>query len=157
ALQDSLTLALDQKMSWINDLRIVLSRLHVPVNLDIYEDLTTDAIDSAMQEVKRSMETWVDDTINTSSRLKDLLVGRLEMDSETGKLVKKPLDFRHYLRVNVPDHRVALTRMVLSSHSLAIERRRWKERGKKPVPKEWRLCRFCQVHIEEPAHAMFVC
>jgi hypothetical protein len=47
--------------------------------------------------------------------------------------------------------------MVLSSHSLAIERRRWKERGKKFVPKQWRLCRFCYAYIEDPAHAMFVC
>ncbi|KAJ7232807.1 hypothetical protein C8J57DRAFT_1091123 [Mycena rebaudengoi] len=47
--------------------------------------------------------------------------------------------------------------MILSSHSLAVERRRWKERRKPVVPKEWRLCRFCYVHIEDPAHAMFVC
>ncbi|KAJ7504847.1 hypothetical protein B0H11DRAFT_1611384, partial [Mycena galericulata] len=47
--------------------------------------------------------------------------------------------------------------MSLSSHSLAVERRRWKERGKKIVPREWRLCRFCQCSVEYPAHAMFVC
>ncbi|KAJ7663668.1 hypothetical protein B0H17DRAFT_939803 [Mycena rosella] len=47
--------------------------------------------------------------------------------------------------------------MVLSSHSLAVERRRWKERGKNIVPREWRKCRFCQDAIEDPAHAMFFC
>ncbi|KAJ7077519.1 hypothetical protein B0H15DRAFT_753475, partial [Mycena belliarum] len=47
--------------------------------------------------------------------------------------------------------------LVLSSHSLAIERRRWKERGKPTVPEQWRLCRFCYAYIEDPAHAMFVC
>ncbi|KAJ7090442.1 hypothetical protein C8R44DRAFT_648229 [Mycena epipterygia] len=47
--------------------------------------------------------------------------------------------------------------MVLSSHSLAVERRRWKERGKTAVPREWRKCRFCEDAIEDPAHAMFVC
>ncbi|KAJ7238918.1 hypothetical protein C8J57DRAFT_1086647 [Mycena rebaudengoi] len=47
--------------------------------------------------------------------------------------------------------------MILSSHSLAVERRRRKECRKPVVPKQWRLCRFCYVHIEDPAHAMFVC
>ncbi|KAJ7497881.1 hypothetical protein B0H11DRAFT_1715777, partial [Mycena galericulata] len=46
---------------------------------------------------------------------------------------------------------------VLSSHSLAVERRRWKERGKKIVPRQWRLCRFCYLYVEDPAHAMFQC
>ncbi|KAJ7714719.1 hypothetical protein B0H14DRAFT_2291101, partial [Mycena olivaceomarginata] len=64
---------------------------------------------------------------------------------------------RHYLRIKTSDHRRALTRMILSSHSLAVERCRWKERGKNVVPKEWRKCRFCQDAIEDPAHAMFLC
>ncbi|KAJ7440053.1 hypothetical protein B0H11DRAFT_1751065 [Mycena galericulata] len=45
--------------------------------------------------------------------------------------------------------------MVLSGHSLAVESCRWKERGKKIVPHQWRLCRF--FYVEDPAHAMFVC
>jgi hypothetical protein len=47
--------------------------------------------------------------------------------------------------------------MVLSAHSLAIERRRWKENGKKIVHENWRLCRFCYAYVKDPAHAMFVC
>ncbi|KAJ7883711.1 hypothetical protein B0H14DRAFT_2339414 [Mycena olivaceomarginata] len=47
--------------------------------------------------------------------------------------------------------------MILSSHSLAVERRRWKERAKPTVPREWRLCRFCHTFVEDPPHAMFVC
>ncbi|KAJ7893968.1 hypothetical protein B0H14DRAFT_2684341 [Mycena olivaceomarginata] len=47
--------------------------------------------------------------------------------------------------------------MVLSSPSLAVECRRWKERGKDIVPREWRKCRFCEVAVEDPAHAMFIC
>jgi hypothetical protein len=63
-------------------------------------------------------------------------MGRLELDSDSGKLAKKSLDFRHYLCLKTPDHRRALTRMVLSGHSLVMERRRWKERGKPMVPPE---------------------
>jgi hypothetical protein len=47
-----------------------------------------------------------------------------------------PGPFRHYLRVKTPEYWRALTRMILSGHSLAIERQRWKERGKKIVPRE---------------------
>ncbi|KAJ7911796.1 hypothetical protein B0H13DRAFT_2008690 [Mycena leptocephala] len=56
-----------------------------------------------------------------------------------------------------PEHHLALTRMVLSSHSLAVEHRRWQERGKPVVPREWRKCRFCQDSVEDPAHALFIC
>jgi hypothetical protein len=123
----------------------------------ISEDIGVKDVEVAMKYVEKSMEAWIDHEIETSHRVRDMLVGRLEMDSQSGILVKKSLDFRHYLRITSPEHRLALTKMVLSSHSLAIERRRWKERGKKIVPKQWRLCRFCYAYIEDPAHAMFVC
>ncbi|KAJ7728206.1 hypothetical protein B0H16DRAFT_1773906 [Mycena metata] len=152
-----ISLVRNQRLFWINDLRIVLSRLYVPVALNIGGDLDVPAVEAAMKCVEKSMEAWIDDEIESSSRVRDLLVDRLEMDSETKKLVKKSLDFRHYLHLASPAHRIALTKMVLSSHSLAIERRRWTERGKKIVPQRWRLCRFCFNHVEDPAHAMFVC
>lgn len=46
-----------------------------------------------------------------------------------------------------------LTIAARSSHSLATERRRWKERGKNKVPREWQLCRFCEKAVENPQHA----
>lgn len=112
----------------MNDLRIILSCLYVPVELDISGPLEISLIEETMKRVKLSMEAWIDNEIETSSRTKDLLTGRLELDSDTGKLVKKSLDFRHYLRLKITDHRRTLTRMVLLGHSLAVERRRWKER-----------------------------
>ncbi|KAJ6541346.1 hypothetical protein B0H19DRAFT_868193, partial [Mycena capillaripes] len=155
ALQESLTLARANHISWINDLRIVLSQLHIPVEFDLSRELDIEAVNLLMTQVKKSMEAWIDDEIESSSRVRDLLVGRLEKDKDTGKLVKKSLDFRHYLRIKQPEHRKALTRLILSSHSLAVERRRWKERGKKVVPRQWRLCRFCYIYVEDPAHALF--
>jgi hypothetical protein len=76
---------------------------------------------------------------------------------KTDKLVKKSLEFRHYLRITSTNHRRALTKMVLSSHCLAVERRRWAERGKPVVPREQRLCKFCRSEVEDPPHAMFMC
>ncbi|KAJ7788380.1 hypothetical protein B0H14DRAFT_2235988, partial [Mycena olivaceomarginata] len=118
---ESLTLARAQQISWINDLRIVLSRLYIPVDLDIQSDLDVVAGEIAMKKVERSMEAWIDNEIESSSRVRDLLVGRFEKDKDTSALVKKSLEFRHYLRIKQPEHRKALTKLILSSHSLAIE------------------------------------
>jgi hypothetical protein len=35
ALQESLNLARNRQISWVNDLRIILSRLYIPVEFDI--------------------------------------------------------------------------------------------------------------------------
>ncbi|KAJ6558518.1 hypothetical protein DFH09DRAFT_532903 [Mycena vulgaris] len=61
-----------------------------------------------------------------ASRL-PLIQGRLERD-EDAKFVQMPLKMRQYLRVPVPAHRKALTRLYLSSHTLAIEILRYTER-----------------------------
>jgi hypothetical protein len=87
ALQQSLSLARASKISWINDLRIVLSRLYIPVDLDISPDINGAMVELAMKTVKKSMEAWIDNEIESSSRRRDLLVAQLEKDKETGKLV----------------------------------------------------------------------
>jgi hypothetical protein len=83
------------------------------VPFDISLEVTVGYVESVMKNVKLSMEAWIDSEIESSSRVRDLLVGRLEFDNDTQKLVKKSLDFRHYLRVKTTDHRRALTRMIL--------------------------------------------
>jgi hypothetical protein len=80
AFQQSLNLAREMKISWVNDLRIVLSRLYIPVEFDIFCEVTVNAVEEVMKQVKQSMEAWIDYEIETSSRTKDLLAGRLEMD-----------------------------------------------------------------------------
>ncbi|KAJ7071673.1 hypothetical protein C8F01DRAFT_1047744 [Mycena amicta] len=158
ALHESVALAQRRETSWILHLRKALSRLTPHVEFNISEILTRPAmVEEAMKDVERSLDSWITAGITNSSRVSDLLASRIEFDEETSKLIKKPLFFRHYLRVTAPNHRVALTRFILSSHSLAIERRRWKERRKPEVPREWRLCRFCKIEVEDPAHAMFIC
>jgi hypothetical protein len=46
---------------------------------------------------------------------------------------------------------------MFSSHGLAIERLRWKERYRAPVPREWRLCRICRSQVEDEVHALLEC
>lgn len=69
-LQESLILARDSQISWINDLRIVLSRLYVPVELDISPQMDVATVELAMKLVKNSMEAWIDDEIQSSSRVR---------------------------------------------------------------------------------------
>ncbi|KAJ7061886.1 hypothetical protein C8F01DRAFT_1231043 [Mycena amicta] len=158
AVQESIELARHRKTSWILHLRKALSRLTPHVEFNISEIMTRpEMVEEAMKNVEGSLHSWITTKIEESSRVSELLASRVEYDSKTGKLIKKPLVFRHYLRVTAPNHRIALTRFILSSHILAVERRRWKERRKPEVPREWRLCRFCKSEVEDPAHAMFIC
>ncbi|KAJ7712552.1 hypothetical protein B0H14DRAFT_2414165, partial [Mycena olivaceomarginata] len=140
ALQESLDLARAKKISWVNDLRLVLSKLHIPVELNIQNGLDVPAVEEAMKAVKHSMEAWIDNEIETSARTKDLLTGRLEMDKDTGKLVKKITGLS-----------------ALLAREVSVERRRWKKGKKHIAPREWRLCRFCQDAVEDPSYAMFMC
>ena len=52
---------------------------------------------------------------------------------------------------------IAFTSIMFSSHALAVERLRWGERYRAPVPREWRLCRFCRAHVEDEAHTLIEC
>ena len=70
---------------------------------------------------------------------------------------QKTLQFRHYLNVVNPKHRKALTRLLLSSHCLALERLRWVELRPPRIDRSLRVCRFCKAEIESPEHALLEC
>jgi hypothetical protein len=59
-----------------------------------------------------------------------------------------------YLRVPIPAHRKALTRILLASHTLGIEMLRYRERWR---PRHARLCRFCLIAVESEGHALLGC
>ncbi|KAJ7089796.1 hypothetical protein B0H15DRAFT_885058, partial [Mycena belliarum] len=154
---DSLDLARQSRMSWVNDIVIVLAELPIPVYWKIGEQNAIDSktIDGLLADTRYSMESSINAELKAYSRTRDLLPDRLVMAD--GKWVHKVLAFRTYLRVRNDKHRVALTHAVLSGHSLAMERMRWSERYKPQVPTKWRLCRFCKTHLEDSIHALFVC
>jgi hypothetical protein len=92
---------------------------------------------------------------NSSPKLY-LLHNRLEPQKDSPP-VQKTLHFRHYLSTPINEHRKALTRLLLSSHPLAVERLRWSEHRRPRVTRNWRLCRFCKIAIESPEHALLEC
>lgn len=89
-----------------------------------------------------------------------LLKDRKEPASRGGPLeTAEILRFRPYLSVVREDHRVALTRLLFSHHPLALEALRHEDLslGRKFVPRDRRLCRFCTGAVETPEHALLEC
>lgn len=58
--------------------------------------------------------------------------------------------------VTMQSHREALTSITLSTHRLALEKLRHTDHAHRPVPRNERLCRFCDV-VESPEHALLEC
>jgi hypothetical protein len=101
-------------------------------------------------------EKWLGDFIREHASRLPLLQGRLE-PNEDGNYVEMALKLRQYLRVPVPAHRKAITRLYLSSHTLAIEILRYKERYRQRTPRAFRFCRFCRKAVESESHALLGC
>jgi hypothetical protein len=120
-LLDSLNLARQLKMLWVNDVVLVLSQLPIPVYWDINSDsvIAVKTIDDLLVRVKNSMESTIHAELDTYSQIRDLLPDRMVMVN--GKWEHKVMAFRLYLRVRNNKHRLALTHAVLSGHMLAME------------------------------------
>ncbi|KAF5383608.1 hypothetical protein D9615_003499 [Tricholomella constricta] len=156
AMAESFKLARMGHGSWVTDLKLVLANLPDPILWVLPEGgMDADMVESLIEEVKASADRWVDGVVLSSARTRDLLAGRMEMVD--GRLVKKVIAFRHYLRVKIPRHRRALTHVVLCCHALAVERLRWSERRRPAVARELRVCRLCRDGVEDAVHALLVC
>ncbi|KAJ7618862.1 hypothetical protein DFH06DRAFT_915684, partial [Mycena polygramma] len=157
-LLDSLVLARERKISWINDIAIVLSKLPIPIYWDVSQPNTISkaTVQALLKDLTFSMEESIQSSILSYSKTCNLFADRLELVDK--KWIRKVLYFRNYLRVQNESHCRALTHILLSGHSLASERMTWADRYRpEPIPDKWRLCRFCKICIEDPVHALFGC
>ncbi len=59
--------------------------------------------------------------------------------------------------VKTQTHREAITSILLSTHSLALEKLRHVDHAHQPVPRNERFCRFCNTEVESPEHALLEC
>ncbi|KAJ7839102.1 hypothetical protein B0H13DRAFT_1513857, partial [Mycena leptocephala] len=157
AYLDSLLLAQAGHPSWISDLRFVMRSLPVPVQFPPRGlAMTEDTIAEVRKDLEHACAKWLGDTVAGMSSRLPLIQGRLERN-ELGEFVANPLKLRQYLRIPVPAHRKALTRLILSSHTLGVEILRYTERYRVRAPREFRFCRFCRRGVETEAHAMITC
>jgi hypothetical protein len=107
------------------------------------------------RSVRRIANEWLDREVESSARL-CLLHGRLE-PMELGPPRKIVVFFRHYLQVQVPGHRRALTQLLLGDHPLGVEQLRRAGRYHPSVPRPDRLCRLCREDVETPEHILLIC
>ncbi|KAJ7028809.1 hypothetical protein C8F04DRAFT_902166, partial [Mycena alexandri] len=154
---DSVSLADDGKASWAMDLHYVIHKLPFKITLPDLKVITPKMIDKVIESVNAGLRAYLQWSIDDLDAPKlYLLRGRLEPE-KGGTAVLKTLQFRHYLNVVNPKHRKALTRLLLSSHGLALERLRWVELRRPRIDRNLRVCRFCKAEIESPEHAMLEC
>lgn len=103
--------------------------------------------------ILRQLTHELDTSINESSKgvlLRHRLVRR--RGSPFRKPTSPAMRFRSYLRIPDARHRIALTRLLLSDHDLALELLRWEK-----IPEDQRLCRRCRTRVESPEHILFEC
>ncbi|KAJ7149331.1 hypothetical protein C8R43DRAFT_1128685 [Mycena crocata] len=110
-------------------------------------ELTSNDVADLCKSLEAACSKWLAQEIAALDKRLPLIQGRLE-HNEGG-------DF--YLRVPVPAHRKALTRLYLSSHTLGIEILRYGERYREHTPRAFRFCRFCLAKVESESHALLGC
>lgn len=147
---------------WIGD-RACALRYRLPsisITLPSLADLRREgAVDALITRVENAMRDHLQREIDGHAKLY-LLKGRREPASRDGPLkTAAVLRFRPYLNIVREDHRVALTRLLLSHHPLALEALRHEDLslGRTFVPRDRRLCRFCAEAMESPEHALLEC
>ncbi|KDR75593.1 hypothetical protein GALMADRAFT_489789 [Galerina marginata CBS 339.88] len=150
AFDDSIDLWSRQQSSWVGDLQVVLHRLPVPVNFVCHHVGNPATIVELVELVKRSCLQTLYDDVFSSDRAYLLWGSRPPLHAS--------LRMSGYLRAVVVDaHRKALTQLLCSGHSLAVEVLRYRSRYRLVVPRQYRLCRFCHGQIEDEVHALFHC
>ncbi|KAJ7722941.1 hypothetical protein B0H16DRAFT_1242809, partial [Mycena metata] len=156
AYMESLRLSSQGHVSWAADLRTVLGAFPIPVACPESALESAESIDVVISAVESSCEETMQGELDRAARTY-LLRKRLERD-DNGNLRTVVLRFRDYLRIVSVPHRKAFTRFLLSDHSLGVEALRHTDRYRKyNIPRAWRLCRFCQMEVEDETHAALVC
>ncbi|KAJ7193534.1 hypothetical protein GGX14DRAFT_405437 [Mycena pura] len=144
ALQVADTLRHDSYSSWMGDLAYVLNDL--PFDMPSLPRLPALTV-----SIRVWAHRWVWERVQDTISL-PLLHGRLELREEGPSRVIH-LCRRHYLsRVEVTDHRLALTRLLCASYCL-----RGVRTDPTAHPREQLVCRKCGVDYETPGHVFMQC
>jgi exonuclease III len=159
ALQESKSLLLAGFPCWLGDLNWVIGHLPgqiSPISFHV-ENMSSEELQSLQDNLDRTCDRFLQDFVDSSPKCR-LLRGRLETTENGHRRVHMTRKLRHYLSTPlVPAHRRAFTSIMLSTHALAVERLRYQERYRAPVPHAWRLCRFCGLEVEDEVHVLLKC
>ncbi|KZP07142.1 hypothetical protein FIBSPDRAFT_763346 [Athelia psychrophila] len=141
---------------WLGDLTTALKRVPVDISCLNAVDIPVETVKTLILSVHKAAETCVENALRESSK-GYLLVDRLHRNEDGIIVNNKALALREYLMLPIASHRKALTALLLAEHPLAEARLRYAERRRPSVPREYRLCRFCKVAVEDSLHALFEC
>jgi hypothetical protein len=156
ALEDSITLDKLSKSSWVKDPHTCIANLTPLVAFPDLGFLNANVIKDLSKVIQEAMKLALQDALESNKKLY-LLHHRLEPNSDGSGHKHVAILLRHYLKIPNRTHRMSLTRLLLSCHPLALEKLRQTEHRRPKIPRDLRLCRFCQAEIESPEHALFEC
>ncbi|PBK94116.1 hypothetical protein ARMGADRAFT_1101013, partial [Armillaria gallica] len=146
-LESNVDLWVQGKACWLGDIAI----------LSLESLLNPEDVNKLIKAVPQRCSDWAQNQIQSSAHL-ELMWDRVKC-LRGGRLSSEPLLFRSYLLVCIWDHRVALTRLLMVSHTLAVEQGRWMtvRNSSVHVPRAFRLCRMCHDDVEDEIHILFTC
>ncbi|TFY79865.1 hypothetical protein EWM64_g4150 [Hericium alpestre] len=113
-------LATDSCPCWISDILHVLQSLLHPVPASLADLCAAEHLPAMLLRVCDGMRVFSASQVEHSVRAM-LLHGRTELVRHGDPPTQPVLHFRPYLRIKIPEHRIALTRLLLSDHRLACE------------------------------------
>lgn len=151
AFTNSFLLAQGGYASWVTDLQAALSSLPEPVVLTGADFADAESLLRVQTTISASCSLFWRTQVDNSAKCY-MIQGRTD-HSQNGTSLR----FRDYLQISIPAYRRAFTTLVLSDHALAVQRLRYPERHRLPIPREWRLCRFCRLQVETEYHALLEC
>ncbi|OSC98816.1 hypothetical protein PYCCODRAFT_917526 [Trametes coccinea BRFM310] len=143
--------------TWWTDLHLVGMALPVPVLLDVSAFPTRESVQQALSELSTSLAAHLWDAVTRSNRLPVLQYRTLRAvpQTPTASDLKAVCMPRAYLYLPHRRQREALALLLFSEHPVAVEQLR----RTPPIPREWRVCRFCRIRsaIEDDSHALLSC
>ncbi|KAF9032465.1 hypothetical protein BDZ89DRAFT_897468, partial [Hymenopellis radicata] len=159
ASMDSFLLHAAALSSWSMDIRYVLENLPVPIYVSwsltalSAEDWHDSVVSRVIVSCKKAL--WGEVAASRKLSLMTLMLRRRL------RMLRGPaheLGVAPYLHVPTSAHRVALTRLMCSDHSFAVEflRRPVTQRAR-VIPRHWRLCRYGCAQVEDERHAILDC
>ncbi|TFY53889.1 hypothetical protein EVG20_g9927 [Dentipellis fragilis] len=130
---------------------------HLPIPIEVLVVYLRDAADipAVVDHVHVSLDSHLQTRFQTSSC--SLLLRNHPDGPPSMTTACQVAQFRPYLRFRIPDHRVALARLVFSDHALAAKRLCWQDTQCRGIPLADRVCRFCHGAVETPVHALLEC